>query len=134
MNVIKVIFFILSIVNKQNLFADSRSPNTNNKENQQAAAKMLLPWILITWIVLVFNLGVGILFGLDIQYPFKVDILIYLKVYRNQIFWNGLCDPIRNFKHLFRQHKMINVVSMRNLNLPIISFLPWYCLFTSVLE
>ena len=75
----------MSIVNKQNLFADSRSPNTKNKENQQPAAKMLLPWILITWIVLVFNLGVGILFGLDIQYPFKVDILIYLKVYRNKI-------------------------------------------------
>ena len=127
----------MSIVNKQTLFADSRSPNTNNKENQQAAAKMLLPWILITWIVLVFNLGVGILFGLDIQYPFKVDILIYLKVYRNQICYivcNGDCDSIKNFKHLFRQHKMINVVSTSNLSLPIISFLPWYCLFTSVGE
>ena len=77
----------MSKLNKQNLFADSRSPNTHGKENQQAAAKMLLPWILITWIVLVFNLGAGILFGLDIQYPFKVDILIYRDVYRTQILW-----------------------------------------------
>ena len=128
----------MSILNKQTIIADSRSSNTNNKENQQAAAKMLLPWILITWIVLVFNLGVGILFGLDIQYPFKVDILIYLKVYRNQICYqklcNGVCDPIKNFEYLFRQHKMISVVSTSILNLPIISFLPWYCLFTSVGE
>ena len=131
----------MSKLNKQNLFADSRSPNTHDKENQQAAAKMLLPWILITWIVLVFNLGVGILFGLDIQYPFKVDILIYVKVYWNQIcyqklymLYNGLYDRIGNLKHFFRQHKMINVVLMNNLNLPIISFLPWYCLFTSVGE
>ena len=86
---------------------------------------MLLPWILITWIVLVFNLGVGILFGLDIQYPFKVDILIYLRAYGDQIIYDGLCASIRNFKILFRQRKMISVVSKSRPNLPIISFLPW---------
>ena len=85
--VIKVIFFILNILNQKNFLTDSRQPNAHKKENQQKGAKMLLPWILITWIVLVFNLGVGILFGLDIQYPFKVDILIYLTAYGDQIYY-----------------------------------------------
>ena len=76
---------MLNILNQKNLFTDSRQPNAHKKENQQKGAKMLLPWILITWIVLVFNLGVGILFGLDIQYPFKVDILIYVTAYGDQI-------------------------------------------------
>jgi len=84
---IKAIFFILNILNQKLFFTDSRQPNAHKKENQQKGAKMLLPWILITWIVLVFNLGVGILFGLDIQYPFKVDILIYLTAYGDQIYY-----------------------------------------------
>ena len=76
---------MLNILNQKNLFTDSRQPNAHKKENQQKGTKMLLPWILITWIVLVFNLGVGILFGLDIQYPFKVYILIYPTAYGDQI-------------------------------------------------
>ena len=127
----------MNILNQKNFLTDSRQPNAHKKENQQKGTKMLLPWILITWIVLVFNLGVGILFGLDIQYPFKVHILIYLTACGVQIYYiiyDGPCASIRNFKILFRQRKMISVVSKSRPNLPIISFLPWQCLFFSVGE
>ena len=63
--------------------------NTNynterNAKSDRTGSKILLPWILITWIILVFNIVAGIVFGLDITYPFQVKYGLNLKGIENK--------------------------------------------------
>ena len=53
---------------------DSKSNrNVGNAKADRIAANMLLPWILVTWIIIIFNIVAGVIFGLEIEFPMKVS-------------------------------------------------------------
>ena len=52
----------------------TESTTYRSAKADRIAANMLLPWILVTWIIIIFNIVAGVIFALDLEDPFKVQV------------------------------------------------------------
>ena len=52
----------------------TESTTNRSAKADRIAANMLLPWILVTWIIIIFNIVAGVIFALNLEDPFKVQL------------------------------------------------------------
>ena len=64
------IHHVMFIIGKE--IESNANRNIGNAKADRIAANMLLPWILVTWIIIIFNIVAGVIFGLELEFPMKV--------------------------------------------------------------
>jgi len=75
LNVLWIVTILLLLTptdeSNQNEIDSKSNRNVGNAKADRIAANMLLPWILVTWIIIIFNIVAGVIFGLEIEFPMK---------------------------------------------------------------